>query len=219
MIFPESGKPYLIVLEGPAGVGKTTLQHFLWQAFIANGIKASLLPEFSDSPLGEALRSNTNYGQPKPSWVLSAGGVLAFLADKLYLLEAAARNPSDVWIADRFITSQLILGLSGIETEQDRELMRQIIMLIFQLIDEHFSDGSCLVFMEAPLDVLKQRLQKRTGQLLSQAQMLLLEEEIRQYAHLTFPWNKWNQFHLNSSAPLESLAKQLISAISSQWTK
>src|SRR5438132_1501937 len=107
MIIPESDKPYLIALEGPAGAGKTTLQRALGQAFTDEGIRIHLVPEFSDSPLGGAIRNCAHFGQAKPSWLLGLSGILAFLSDKVHLLDAA-RDPGVVWISDRFITSQLV---------------------------------------------------------------------------------------------------------------
>jgi thymidylate kinase len=219
MLLPKSDKPRLIVLEGPAGAGKTTVQRFLWQSLVADGIKANLLSEFSSSPLGEALRNDTRYGQQKPPWVLGVGGVLALLGDKIFSLATAAEDAGAIWIADRLIISQLILGLRSIETGWERTLMEEVITSLFFWVGDFFSDESFLVLLEAPLDVLAQRLQGRTGHSLTQAQRFLLQDEISRYAHLSFPLPGWNQVRISSHTSLESLGGQLIHTISSRWMK
>src|SRR5712692_1203611 len=74
MRLSASEKPRLIVIEGPAGVGKTTLTQHLSQRLAARGISTLALREFSDSPLGIALEDSSYYGQARPPWVLGVGG-------------------------------------------------------------------------------------------------------------------------------------------------
>src|SRR5688572_4466909 len=93
-------KPFLIAIEGPAGVGKTALQNFLCQALPFKGINAAALPEFSDSPLGTLLKQSAQYGQAKPPWTVELGGVLAFLADKVTSTERIIGLPTRVWVSD-----------------------------------------------------------------------------------------------------------------------
>lgn len=211
-------KPRLIVLEGPAAVGKTTLQHLLWSELGADGITTKCIPEFSESVLGESLRDNSQFGDSKPDWMIGLGGTLAFLADKTKLLEDALRTPETVWICDRLITSQLVLGVKGITREREKELVMTMVRVLSGWIEASFAKDSIMILIEAPIAVLKNRLEARVGRPPTPDELRLLVEEIDSYAALkSFP-DSWPCVRLNSNKPLKSILAETMGNIRSSWT-
>lgn len=210
-------RPRLVALEGAAGAGKTTLQRHLAEAFAAKGFKVGVISEFSGSPLGRRLHDVAGFGEPKPAWSLGLGGLLAFLADKLHSLEAVAAAPGRVWVVDRLVTSQLILGTRGIKTGREKDRARAIISLTQSWVEETFSAESVLVILEAPLEVLAERLRRRIGRALGPDQLRLLEDEAGGYANLDAAPSGWSIARVSATAPAELLAGQLTTTITSRW--
>ncbi len=218
MTSPQPSKPLLIALEGPAGAGKTTLQQHLWQQFLTQGVSAECIPEFSESDFGKNLRDNAQYGQAKPDWTIGIGGTLAFLADKIKLIEATNESPPrTVWISDRFVTSQLVLSIREIDDDREKEITENIILLALEWSASRFSSESLIVFLEAPLEVLEKRLSSRIGRSLTPGQSLHLQEEIYRYARLSYLLKGWNKINVSSTIPIHLLSHQLVNTISSRW--
>src|SRR5947207_1104289 len=191
-------KPILIALEGPAGAGKTALQHFLCQELASRGINAAALPEFSDSSLGQLLKRHAGYGESKPSWTVGLGGLLAFLADKVSLIEGIRGLPKKIWISDRFLSSQLVLGLNEITSDWEKQLAKKIISETMEWASRQFSEGSLLIFLEAPVEVLAERLENRLGVRLLKTQRILLKDEVQEYRSLDLSLQRWKQLRVDS---------------------
>jgi polynucleotide 5'-kinase involved in rRNA processing len=47
----------LIIIEGPAGSGKTTLSHCLYNYLQVKGYKVGMIPEFSDNEIGLTIKN------------------------------------------------------------------------------------------------------------------------------------------------------------------
>lgn len=208
-----SEKPFLIALEGPAGVGKTALQHFICEELVSRGINAAALPEFSSSLLGELLERHAAYGEAKPSWSVELGGLLAYVADKVSLVEGIIGLPRDIFISDRFLSSQLILGVREITGQLERRLATKIISQTMEWAAQQFAENSVLVFLEAPVEMLAERLEQRLGATLLQTQRTLLDDEIREYRSLDFSLPRFKQVRVDATPPIEIVANQIISLI------
>ncbi len=211
-----STKPRLLALEGPAGVGKTTLQYLLWRRLVRTGINAKRIPEFSKSRLGKDLRADAAYGKAPSGWITGMGGTFALLADKTKMLETASSQANTVWICDRLITSQLVLGIGLQNGESEREITKKIVYLLLNWIQERFSDDSVVVFLNAPLNVLKQRLQTRLGYPLTTDQTELLKKEIREFQRLSHSFSALNSISISSDAPVDLIEHHLMKIIFSK---
>lgn len=219
MYLPKSNKPRIIALEGAAGVGKTAVQRLLYQALVNKGIPVKIISEFTDSPLGEILKENCQYGSPRPNWLTNTGGTFAFLADKLHALEMASQMPEFIWITDRLITTQLILGLRDIHSELNKTLIREIISVLSSLVKGYFSNDSFLILLEAPLEELKKRMEERIGSPLEGEQLSLLKQEIQDYSNLDRSFEEWNSLRVIASGSIDLVVETLLDEVESKWSQ
>ena len=143
----KSHKPILIVLEGPAGVGKTTMQKFLHESISLKNVIVDSLPEFSNSKIGKLIEEHSYFKQENPSWLLGINGLMIFLADKIKVLENAQYDKEKLWICDRFITTQYILGLKEISGKKDNLFAKEIIQRVFDWSLEKISEQSIFFFL------------------------------------------------------------------------
>jgi thymidylate kinase len=219
MKLERSDRARLIAFEGPAGSGKTALQKTIYQLLLADGVKVGMIHEFSESPIGKLLQRNSCYGFPKPSWLRGLAESSTMLADKIFSLESAASQPDTIWISDRFLTSQFVLGIRELSDEREAELIRNMISLTVSWATSRFLADSFVIMLEAPLEVLRQRLQNRLGYPLTESQVSSLREEIRQYSSIEPDLEGWNVIRVNSVPSVESVGQQLVKTISSRWAQ
>jgi len=149
--------------------------------------------------------------------VLGVGGTVAFLADKLKLLETAAEDRDTVYVSDRFVVTQLILGLRSVKGECEKKLTTDMISTALAWIELTFSDDSIVVILEADLQILRQRLEQRVGRKLTTTELRLLSDEICAYAGLEPNLVGWTRIKIHSTKPLESIASDLVSRILPIW--
>lgn len=109
------GRASVIAVEGPSCVGKTTLVGVLAAALTRHGIAATILPEFSDSPIGRALRDSYWVRDADvPAWKSGVAGMIAYLADKSAVLDSHRALPG-VMLSDRTFLTQRVLGMARID--------------------------------------------------------------------------------------------------------
>lgn len=181
----------LIILEGPSGTGKTTIQKALQASLLSQGLEVDILPEFSHSPLGQKLREESIFGVALPPYLLELSGAFAYLSDKLFLLEEAAQARNRIFIMDRFIISQAILGSYFTEELASKELLLNLIREIFFLVQNKFSAKSRLFILEASPEVLVDRLEHRLQKKLPDSEKNFIQENsqaYRQFPYTDFAW-------------------------------
>ena len=144
----------LVSIEGPAGTGKSTLSLKLSYHLKNKGIQTGHLPEFSATPLGKALAIHSEYGTETPPWCLGIGGLLAFIADKVQQLESM-HSEYTILVSDRFITSQMILGIRSLRADADREFGETLVRQICAWAERRFAIDGLMVILNGPSELLR----------------------------------------------------------------
>lgn len=189
-----------IALEGPAGVGKTAIANALALALRDQGFSVALCAEFSDSPLGQALRIAADRCLGKqPMWMLGIGGVMAFLSDHLHHVESCAAQETQITVLDRGLWTQSILGLRALPLLRDYEAMSIILGILAEWLHQRFSPRSLVVFLTAHPSVLMQRLEHRCQRPLSKDEISLLNAEREAYERLSYQPLGWPVHRIDCS--------------------
>ncbi|MDX2303858.1 MAG: hypothetical protein NW226_13715 [Microscillaceae bacterium] len=202
--------PILLVFEGPSGTGKTTLQHHLGQYLQHKNLKIKILPEFSTSPLGRIIAQYSKFGHELPFFLRGLNGALAYLSDKLYLLEKNLSSANEILILDRFILSQWILGSYFIKDEHSKQVLQQIIMQTKKWIEANFSQKSVIILLQSSSESLVARLEKREEFILDSENKAFLQQNVSDYNNFDYNLFEWNKLYLNSERPLPETLENLI---------
>lgn len=210
-------KPILIIIEGPAGVGKTTMQDFLHNSLSLKSIAVNTLPEFSNNRLGKLIEEHSCYGYDKPNWLIGINGLLLFLADKINVLEIAQMDREKIWLCDRFIPTQFVLGLQAIRSKEDSLFAKETIQRIFDWSLKKISEQSVFVFLDGNVDVLQSRLEKRIGRKLNQQELNNLEYEINGYRKLANSIETNNIFVVDANHSINNVGNKISKLIYSVW--
>lgn len=207
----------LIILEGPAGVGKTTLQRFLYKKIKTKGLNVGILPEFSQDKFGRLIENNCQFGQKKPEWLTEVGGLWIFLSHKINQLEIVLSKRNKIWILDRYLLSQFILGLRLIEKKEDKIFARKTIQLISDWIFKKISKQSFVIFLDAEIEILQKRLEQRINRKLSSKEIDLLKDEIKQYRILSESLKIKNVFKFQTDNSTNVVGEKVFQFISTKW--
>jgi thymidylate kinase len=207
----------IIVLEGAAGTGKTALRASLERALRKEGYSVKKIPEFSGTPLGKAVKNSSFHGATRPPWLVGMGGTLAYLADKIHLIETVDVSEHTIWIADRFILTQLVLGLKQIPQRQNADLLRRFINDLSELMGSRFAEDSLLVILDSSVPILRRRLYKRSGKILSREQLRSLRIERQMYSSSVINVRGWKTIRLDSSDPIIITSRRLMAKIRRLW--
>lgn len=201
----------LIILEGPSGTGKTTIQKALHTYLSQQGLDVEMLPEFSHSPLGQKLREESLFGVPLPPYLVELSGAFAYLSDKLYLLEEAAQASNRIFIMDRFIISQAILGSYFTAELASRQLLLNLIREIYYLIQNKFSAKSRLFILEAPPEIIAERLEKRLQRELQDTEKTFIRENREAYRQFPYSDFQWSTFFCDSVDDRQQTVQEILS--------
>ena len=177
-----SFKPRLICLEGPAGVGKTTLCTALSRALAMAGIPSVSIPEFSATTLGRSLSGQlVRFGPPprlEPEVVFGR-----CVSDKLRNLAAASATRSPGWlIADRGLVTQWVLGVPAIRDPDNRASAGQLLARASNELSRTFTVTT--LFLSAPFDQHLSRLSGRLRRSLSRGEAAEIQRERDAYREL-----------------------------------
>lgn len=213
----DKKKPILIILEGPAGAGKTTIQEFLLQSLKSQKKIIDVLPEFSKNKLGQLIKNNCQYGQEKPKWLTGISGLMLFLVDKINKIDKATIDGNKIWICDRFITTEFILGFNMINQKEDNLLAHEIVQNVYKWSLKKISKQSVFIFLDCSFDILKNRLEKRIARKLTQSELYSLDNEISGYSQLAKLLNCPNILVVDSNSSVSIVGDKIINHLSSKY--
>lgn len=210
-------KPNLIILEGPASVGKTALQKFLQNTLESKTMHVEILPEFSNNAIGRLLESNCKYGQPQPDWLQGISGLMLFIKDKINEINKAINNPNITWICDRFFCSQFILGLKSIRSKEDTLFAQKIIQQVSELYLKKISKVSLFIFLDGNVDILQKRLEMRIHRKLTKQELKSLNDDILGYRQLAISYDTPNTYIVVTDLSINIVGNKILDFINSKW--
>ena len=142
---------------------------------------------------------------------------MIFLADKVEVLENAQYDKEKLWICDRFITTQYILGLKEIGDKRDNLFAKEIIQRVFDWSLEKISKQSVFIFLDSTIDILQKRLEIRTKRNLTLQELNNLEFEINGYKNLANSIEAKNTFIVEANNSVSEIGNQIMKLIYSTW--
>lgn len=156
--------PRFIVVEGPIGVGKTTLTHKLAHTFGYD----TLLEGAADNPFLDRFYAN------RRQWALQTQ--LYFLLQRRDQLNALRQNDlfAPVRVADFLIQKDRLFAALTLD-DDEFELYEKI----YQHVIRETPKPDLVIYLQAPVDVLQQRIARRgilSEQQIEEAYLLALSE-------------------------------------------
>jgi len=173
----------LIIIEGPSGSGKSTIAKKIKNHIEEMNFKVGLIPEFSKSKIGKLLEENSKFGEVQDDNFKALCGILLYINDKVSLIKSISNVDCDYVIADRFITTQLILGLPTIKNENERAIIKSLICDLENELVKNFKSYSAFN-LNVNLDILINRLTNRTNKKLNRTDIMNLTHQIEAYEQL-----------------------------------
>ena len=124
MTAPTNGDGVFVTLDGPGGVGKSTVAKALVEQLTTLGIPVHATREPTDTPLGNMARHGTEtYRGLTMAHLIAADRHQHLITE---IRPALARNNAVV-VCDRYIASSLVLQrMDGLLTETVREINRNV---------------------------------------------------------------------------------------------
>lgn len=122
-------RPILIEIEGPAGVGKSTLAGGLTNALGIEFKKVGLATEFSGSPVGSLLRKVSPRLEYRLDWQEGFGGTMFYLADKVVSISQTVAKGASIVVSDRGLTTQYVTALrttNSVDSAQIVSLVQEV---------------------------------------------------------------------------------------------
>ena len=139
-------RPRLVALEGPAGVGKTTLTRAIADHLHASGSSVTILPEFQRDTLGDEIARESAFGiEDRPPWLSGLAGRLIYLSSHIQAFESVLLKSTDWIVADRFLLSDLVyLQLSKLDHARTN-VARQAIMSTARWLEDRLDATSVII--------------------------------------------------------------------------
>ncbi|XKK37729.1 thymidylate kinase [Nocardiopsis sp. ARC36] len=194
---------FLVSLDGPSGVGKTTTAHHLHGLLNAAGHRTVLEAQPSDSPIGELARRSTHTVHGLALTCLMA-------ADRYHHLETTLTPhlvAGRIVVCDRYVPTAFVLDqLDGAAPE--------FIASLYQ----YARPADLFVFLTAPAQVCAGRVRGRvsnysrfhhTNTAEAERERALFAETAQRYRHAGLPVLE----HSTESSPPEVVAAQLASRV------
>lgn len=204
-------KNRLIVLEGSSGTGKTTIQFHLSHILKTRGYRVETVDEFSQSPLGEMLRtSRALQGSGYPEYLKNFAGAMTYLSDKIYSLECYLGKDADFIIIDRYFISQIVLGSLLIE---DRVLKRKLSKMALEThygFIKNFSESSRIFILNCDIEEVIRRLERREGVKLSAANALYVTQTAKLYANFSYDRLRWKTQFISSDGNIDNVTNEIL---------
>ena len=167
--------PRYIVVEGPIGVGKTTLTRKLAQSLG----REALLELPAENPFLERF-----YGSPR-QYALPTQ--LFFLFQRVKQLKQLKQGDMfrPAWISDFFLEKDLLFAELNLD-DDELDLYRQV----YNSLSPETPVPDLVVFLQAPVDILVERIRKRGIDFEQQVSYEYLEQLVDSYASFFLRYNR-----------------------------
>lgn len=163
--------PDIVAIEGPDGVGKTTLVPLLKQELEAQGLRVVVARQPGD----EAIRRFLSGGEDGFPATCPEARLLAFVADRMEQLHRLLKAPEDIILLDRFSASTIVNQRDTV----DDKLLRDLVRLGESQVPK--STRVVYVSLELPLELLVPRLRARVVQEMPDPDEATLKAHVRGY--------------------------------------
>ncbi|MFT5112490.1 MAG: deoxyguanosine kinase [Parasphingorhabdus sp.] len=167
--------PGYIVIEGPIGVGKTTLTRKLAQSLR----REALLELPAENPFLERF-----YGSPR-QYALPTQ--LYFLFQRAKQLKQLKQGDMfrPTWVSDFFLEKDLLFAELNLD-DDELDLYRQV----YKTLAPETPVPDLVVFLQAPVDILMERIRKRGVGFEQQVSYEYLEQLVDSYARFFLSYNR-----------------------------
>ena len=182
---PAASSPRYLAIEGPIGVGKTSLTHMLAKHFNAR----TLLEEFEDNPfLREFYRDKER---------------VAFQTEVYFLLARYKQQEATIRQQDLFsraLVSDYLFEKTRIFAYMNlSEAELQLYEKIYELLKPRLVKPDLVVYLQARPDILVRRLRKRGRDFEATIQVDYLESLMRAYNNFFFHYDETPALILDTS--------------------
>lgn len=211
-------KKLLIVIEGPAGSGKSDLCRALHVLFHQHHFKVHLLHEFSPTKLGRILARELACFRHASETDDALQEMTFCLADKYsYLHNISISDQFEILIMDRGFITQHVLAIPRIQSEEDKYFSQSLITQYNEWMHKKFYVFT--FFLKLSLETNMIRLKKREGIVLKDEDIQLMKGQHKLYSdQAKSPIVKANTtFQLDAEQPTSALANQILKMITEDF--
>ena len=173
---------HLICIEGPAGVGKTTLCRALVKEYLSLEMDVAWIDEFSATELGEALSLRLAKFSDAPAPWPPFETMMLCVQDKLSALSMRCLKAGIV-ILDRGFITQRVLAIPLMQDLAERGFAESVIRLLDHWLATQYCMSTFVLRISFAENIA--RLERRLDRTLSRREKGLLHQERSRYALLT----------------------------------
>lgn len=207
-----------LVLEGPAGVGKTTLLPLVCAELAGMGMQAVAMPEFCSGPLGNYLRDEALQDKTRMQRQLNGlPSLLAFLTSRVALLAEVNEREGDVVVCDRFFPTEILHALHDLAETGEQLAGSAIIAAILRWADHFLAPDSLIVRLVAADNRL--RLEQRLGCVLDQQLLDWCLSSERRYETLPDLGLPWEVTRVPNDMPPQTVARDIGRIALERWQR